>query len=153
MFDLFEELGVDGDFGQDSQHLLVTLPQANFVGVFGIADPDRSPTGLGEGPFIKNRTIRFAEIVRGLGKVMFIGERTARKLPSTWLGVYLNGEDAQNRIVGWAFQGPNRPDADEGEFDSRHPGHTNFLWGDGRVQAVADEVEPSVYQGSARRDY
>jgi prepilin-type processing-associated H-X9-DG protein len=151
-FDLFEELQAQPDFGQDSQHLLVTLPCANFVSVFGNSDPDHQSDGLGEGPFIKNRTVRFAEIVRGLGKVMFVGERTARKLPSTWLGVYVNGEDAQSRMVGAAEQGPNRSDADECEFDSRHPGHANFLWGDGRVQAVADDVERSVYQNSARRD-
>jgi prepilin-type processing-associated H-X9-DG protein len=150
-FDLYEELGSHGAFGQDSKHLLVTLPEANYVGVFGNTDPDITPLGIGDGPFIKDRTLRFVEIERGLGKVMFVGERTARKLPSTWLGMYVNGEDAQNRLVGWAGQGPNRSDADEGEFDSRHPGHVNFLWGDGRVQAVADDVEQRVYQDSALR--
>jgi prepilin-type processing-associated H-X9-DG protein len=150
-FDLFEELQAQPDFGQDSQHLLVTLPNANYVGVFGNSDPDHQTNGLGEGPFIQNRKMRLAEISRGLGKVMFVGERTARKLPSTWLGVYLKGEDAQSRMVGAADVGPNRLDADECEFDSRHPGHANFLWGDGRVQAVADEVKQSVYQASAQR--
>jgi prepilin-type processing-associated H-X9-DG protein len=151
-FDLFEEIQSQPDFGQDSKQLLVTLPHANYVAVFGNSDPDHQTLGLGEGPFIKDRTMRLAEISRGVSKVMFIGERTARKLPSTWLGVYTNGEDPQSRMVGAAALGPNRPDADECEFDSRHPGHANFLWGDGRVQAVADEVEQSVYQDSARRE-
>jgi prepilin-type N-terminal cleavage/methylation domain-containing protein/prepilin-type processing-associated H-X9-DG protein len=151
-FDLFEELAAHGEFGQDSQHLLVTLPQANYVGVFGVSDPDNAPNGIGEGPLFKDHNIRFAQITRGLGKVMFVGERTARKLPSTWVGIYLNGEDAQSRLVGSADQGPNRPDSDESEFESRHPGHANFVWGDGRVQAVADDVERSVYQDAARRD-
>jgi prepilin-type processing-associated H-X9-DG protein len=151
-FGLFAELGTQGEFGQASQQLLVTLPEANYVGVFGDTDPDTAPGGIGEGPFIRNIAYRFPQITRGLGHVMFVGERTARKLPSTWLGVYLNGEDARDRMVGWAGQGPNRPDADEGEFDSRHPGHANFLWGDGRVQAVADDVAQNVYQEAVRRE-
>jgi prepilin-type processing-associated H-X9-DG protein len=151
-FDLFEELGTLGGFGQDSQHVLITLPQANYVGVFGVSDPDISAAGIGEGPFIKDRAFRFAEITRGLSNVMFVGERTARKLPSTWLGMYLNGEDAKSRTVGSADQGPNQLASDESELDSRHPGHANFLWGDGRVQAVADSVERCVYQDAAKRD-
>jgi prepilin-type processing-associated H-X9-DG protein len=151
-FDLFKESAAHGGFGQDSQELLVTLPQANYVGVFGVADPDSAKDGVGEGPFIKNVTFRLAQITRGLGKVAFVGERTARKLPSTWIGVFLNGEDANSRIVGSADLGPNRSDADESEFDSRHPGRVNFLWGDGRVQAVADDVDRTVYQDAARRD-
>lgn len=151
-FDLFEEMGTKGEFGQDSQHLLVTLPEANYVGVFGISDPDNARCGIGEGPFIKDRSVRYAEVTRGLGKVMFVGERTARKLPSTWLGMYLNGEDAKSRTVGSADQSPNYIDSDESELDGRHPGHANFLWGDGRVQAVEDDVERSVYQNAARRE-
>jgi prepilin-type processing-associated H-X9-DG protein len=150
-FDMFAEIESQPDFGQESKQLLVTLPHANYVAVFGNSDPDHKDLGLGEGPFIKDRTMRLAEISRGLSKVMFIGERTARKLPSTWVGVYLNGEDPQSRMVGAADMGPNRADADECEFDSRHSGHANFLWGDGRVQAVADEVEQIVYQESAQR--
>ena len=82
---------------------------------------------------------------------MFVGERTARKLPSTWLGMFLNGEDAKSRTVGSADQGPNRLGSDESELDSRHPDNANLLWGDGRVQAVADDVERCVYQDAAKR--
>jgi prepilin-type processing-associated H-X9-DG protein/prepilin-type N-terminal cleavage/methylation domain-containing protein len=151
-FNLYKELGTDGEFGQDSQNLLVELPEANYVGVFGVSDPDTAKDGFGEGPFIKNIPCRFPQITRGLGKVMFIGERTARKLPSTWIGIYLSGEDANSRLVGSADRGPNQLDADESELESRHAGHVNFLWGDGHVQAVADDVDRTVYQDAARRD-
>ncbi len=151
-FNLYKELGTNGEFGQDSQNLLVTLPHANYVGVFGVSDPDTAKDGIGEGPFIKNITFRFPQFTRGLGKVVFVGERTARKLPSTWIGIYLSGEDANSRIVGSVDRGPNQWDADESELESRHPWRVNFLWGDGRVQAVADDVDRNVYRDAGRRD-
>jgi prepilin-type processing-associated H-X9-DG protein len=151
-FDLFKEPPGAPDSGQASDRLLVTLPEANYVGVFGTCDPDQSLSGLGDGTFIKDRVTPLAHVTRGLSKVMFVGERTARMLPSTWIGVYLLGEDAPNRIVGAAEKGPNRMDVDECEFDSRHPGHANFLFGDGHVQAITDDVAQNVYQDFARRE-
>jgi prepilin-type processing-associated H-X9-DG protein len=74
-----------------------------------------------------------------------------RKLASTWLGIAIHGEDAAGRIVGYADLGPNREDSDECEFDSRHVGHVNFLWADGHVEAIADDVDRQVYQQSATR--
>ena len=44
--------------------------------------------------------------------------------------------DAAGRIVGYAGIGPNRDDADECEFDSRHPGHVNFAWTDGLAEEL-----------------
>jgi prepilin-type processing-associated H-X9-DG protein len=151
-FELFEESPTQTEFGQDSQQSLATLPEANYIGVFGNSDPDVLPGGSGEGPFVKNRTFRLSEMSRGLSKVMFVGERTARKLPSTWIGMYLNGENAQSRTVGIADHAPNRDDTDESELDSRHSGHANFLWGDGHVQGIADDIDRVMYQESARRN-
>jgi prepilin-type processing-associated H-X9-DG protein len=81
-----------------------------------------------------------------------IGERTARKLPSTWIGFVLTGEDAQARVLGNAWLGPNRIDADECEFDSRHPSCVNFLWADGHFAPVADAIDAALYRDLARRN-
>jgi prepilin-type processing-associated H-X9-DG protein len=81
-----------------------------------------------------------------------VGERTARKLPSTWLGFDLRGEDAAGRVTGQAWLGPNRADADECEFDSRHPGGVNFLWGDGHVAWLIDEIDAMLYRQLASVD-
>jgi prepilin-type processing-associated H-X9-DG protein len=150
-FDLFVEIGDHETHAQESQQTLVILPAASYLGVFGTTDPDHLSGTSGDGTFIEDRSCRFAEITRGLSHVMLVGERTARKLPSTWLGVVLKGEDSAGRLTGYCDLGPNRPDADECEFDSRHPGHVNFLWGDGHVDAVADHVDRQLYQQLARR--
>jgi prepilin-type processing-associated H-X9-DG protein len=150
-FPLFAELGAPGANAQQSTKMLVTLPRANYVGVFGTFEPDDVPGDSGEGVFVEGRGIRYDEISRGRSRVLLVGERTTRKLPSTWLGIDMAGEDAGGRIVGCAHDGPNRDDTDECEFDSRHFGHVNFAWVDGHVSSVQNEIDPAVYQQFAKR--
>lgn len=150
-FALYAEIGGHESHAQDSTELLVTLPHASYVGVFGTIDPDDVPGNLGDGAFIEGRGHRFEEFARGLSHVLLVGERTSRKLPSTWLGFDTRGEDAAGRVVGFADLGPNRDDADECEFDSRHPGHINVLWADGHTASIADDIDRLVYRQSAQR--
>ncbi len=130
---------------------LVQLPSANYAGVFGTSDPDDIEGDAGEGAMIMDSGFRWVELRRGLSHVFLVGERTARKLPSTWLGYVLEGEDAAGRVVGNAFLGANRDDADECEFDSRHVGGVDFLWADGHVDFVANEVDTNTYRRMATR--
>lgn len=150
-FDLFAEAEDHETHAQESQETLGTLPAASYLGVFGTTDADDVPGASGNGTFVANRNCRFAEITRGLSHVVIVGERTARKLPATWLGIALDGEDATGRLTGYCDLGPNRPDADECEFDSRHPGSVNFLWGDGHVGSVTDNIDRQLYREMARR--
>jgi prepilin-type processing-associated H-X9-DG protein len=151
-FPLFAEIGAPGANAQQSTNLLVTLPRANYMGVFGVIEPDEVAGDSGEGVFVEGRGFRYSEITRGLSHVMLLGERTTRKLPSTWLGIAMAGEDAGGRIVGCAKEGPNRADTDECEFDSRHDGHVNFAWVDGHVSSIGNDIEPLVYQQFAKRE-
>jgi len=132
--------------------ILLELPTANYVGVFGTLDPDISiPAPQGDGAFLENRRVRFSDFQRGVSNALVIGERTMAQVPSTWLGVSLIGEDAAARLVGAALQGINNPLADECDFSSRHPGGANFLWGDGRVTFLSDEIDLDQYHRSAKR--
>ena len=132
---------------------LVDLPSANYVGVFGVSEPDddEARSAAGEGAFIEGRPVRFADFTRGLSNSMFVGERTMARVPSTWLGVDIRGEDALCRLVGNAFTSPNCGWCDECEFSSRHPGGANFLWGDGRVSLISETIHSLDYQTLARR--
>jgi len=129
----------------------IELPSSNYAGVFGTSDPDDVKGDTGEGAFLMDTGVRFAELRRGLSHVFLVGERTAKKLPSTWIGIALEGEDAAGRVVGNAFLGPNRNDADECEFDSRHAGCANFLWADGHVECIVDAIDTEAYRKMATR--
>ena len=73
------------------------------------------------------------------------------RVPSTWLGVDFRGEDAACRLVGNAETSPNHPTCDECEFDSRHPDGANFLWGDGHVRLISENIDSVEYRRLARR--
>jgi prepilin-type processing-associated H-X9-DG protein len=150
VFPLFAEIGEHGTHAQESADVLISLPRANYVGVFGTADPDDVLGQTGDGVFIQDRARRFQDMLRGTSHVMMVGERTTRKIPSTWLGFAVEGEDAAGRIVGNAELGLNRDDADECEFDSRHPGHANFVWADGHVTGVLADIDCEVYRVDAQ---
>jgi prepilin-type processing-associated H-X9-DG protein len=151
LFALYEETGEHAVGGQRSDNILLWLASANYVAVFGARDPDDVPGPTGDGVFIEGRSIRLAELERGLSNTLLVGERTASKLPSAWLGFAARGEDAASRVTGVANFGPNRDDVDESEFASRHPGCANFLWADGRVEPMSDAIDSTVYRRLATR--
>jgi prepilin-type processing-associated H-X9-DG protein len=150
-FALYAETGDHESTHQDSEEILTLLPRSNYVAVFGTSDPDDCPGDQGEGAFVENRGIRFGEVIRGLSRIVLVGERTTRKLPSSWYGFVVEGEDAAGRVTGNLYRGPNRDDADECELDSRHPGHVNFVWADGHAASVSDDVDIDVYRLLAHR--
>ncbi len=130
----------------------VEFAAANFLGVYGTSEPDDvRPVPPGDGTFINSRPVRLAEFTRGLSCTLIVGERSFASFPATWIGFDDRDEDGPCRIVGEAKQGPNCAVCDECEFSSRHAGMSQFLWGDGHVQSVANTIDLTVYQQMARR--
>ncbi|WP_442508070.1 DUF1559 domain-containing protein [Novipirellula sp. SH528] len=130
---------------------IVELPTANYVGVFGTFESDDAvPAPIGDGAFLENRLVRFRDFQRGLSQTLLVGERTMAQVPSTWLGVSLRGEDAAARLVGSALEGINNPLADECDFSSRHPHGANFLYGDGHVRFIDQNIDLTLYHEIAR---
>jgi type II secretory pathway pseudopilin PulG len=152
-FQLYLEDDDNSGSGLDplSEEVLMELPQANYLGIAGYSDPDE-PSGYdGAGVFVHRRRFAFRDLTRGLSEVAVISERTARKLPSTWLGFHVLGEDAPGRVLGFCNLGPNIATSDECELDSRHPGCILVLFADGHVQTVSDSVDQAIYRSMAMR--
>ena len=160
LFTLYEDAGDEAlgpstassrSFESSMTNPLVQLPTANYVGMFGTMEADDSiPAPLGDGAFLENKAVRFRDFTRGLSNTTIVGERTMAQVPSTWLGVELAGEDAAARLVGSALEGINNPLADEGDYSSRHPGGANFLWGDGHVSFITEDVDLRLYHEWSR---
>jgi prepilin-type processing-associated H-X9-DG protein len=153
------ELHKEGSPDDETGDTLLTLPTANYVGVFGTSEADefQEPSHVGDedfadGSIIHEHKIGFANLSRGLTNTFLVGERMMATVPSTWLGVDLRGEDAPCRLVGSAMTRPNCGECDECEFTSRHPGGANFVCADGHVVFISDSIETDVYREFARRD-
>jgi prepilin-type processing-associated H-X9-DG protein len=161
-FDLYEstpepEEEVGSSEGSRDE-LLIRLPTANYVGVYGTVEADEYYSELREGTsqradgaIVFDRVLQFADLTRGLSKTLLVGERTMATVPSTWLGVDLRGEDAECRLTGSAMNHPNCETCDECEFTSRHAGGSYFLWADGHVSLVSETIDPIAYRELARR--
>tara|TARA_R110002111_G_scaffold247140_2_gene310068 strand:+ start:79291 stop:80229 length:939 start_codon:yes stop_codon:yes gene_type:complete len=131
---------------------LIELPTTSYVGVFGTLEADDGiPAPAGDGTFLESKPVSFVHLQRGLSNTIIVGERTMAKVPSTWLGVDISGEDAACRLVGSAMTTPNCKLCDECEFSSRHPGGSHFLWADGRVRILSESLDTATYQQLARR--
>ena len=151
-FQLYQEDDINsGDLDPLSEKVLMELPQANYLGLAGYSDPDEPSEYDGAGVFVHRRRYSFRDLTRGLSQVAVVSERTARKLPSTWLGFHVLGEDAPGRVLGFCNLGPNIATSDECELDSRHPGCILVLFADGHVQTVSDSVDQAIYRSMATR--
>lgn len=132
---------------------IVDLARANYVGVFGTRELEEFPNE-GDGVFFHNSRIRFKHITDGLSKTVFVGERSSRLGGSTWVGVVPEGEEAMARVVGSGDLPPNPANLDSGhldDFSSSHPSGTHFLFGDGAVDLIGDEIDPAVYRAMCTR--
>jgi len=135
------------------------LPTSNYVGVYGTVEPDDFDEFVGsermiygDGSLIDEKRVTFADLTRGLSNTMLVGERTMARFPSSWLGFDMRGEDQSCHVAGSAITHPNCDQCDECEFDSRHVGGSHFLWADGRVTLVSQNVDQQIYQRSAQRN-
>ena len=131
---------------------LVSLPVANYQGVFGTLEADETfPPPAGDGTIVSNRAVRVVDLQRGLSHTFIVGERPMAMVPSTWFGVDFRGEDAACRLVGSAITSPSCSHCDECEFGSRHPGGSNFAWADGHVTLVDHDIDQTEYQQLSKR--
>jgi prepilin-type N-terminal cleavage/methylation domain-containing protein len=126
---------------EDSGAALANLPIANYIGVFGTEElhgcensPGDAPvmrTGqcVGNGAFYHNSKVRMADITDGTSNTLLVGERiTNAKLGwySTWVGMFPEGEEAFQRILGAADHPPNDSNRHFDDFSSNHTGGAQF---------------------------
>jgi len=139
---------------------LTRLAAANYAGVFGTTSVEEChdlPPGQschGNGVFSHNSHVRFRDLVDGASNTMVCGERktdASRDWHSTWFGVIHGGEECHARILGSADHPPNAAAGHLDDFSSQHASGVHFLFGDGRVRFLSENINRAIYQGLATR--
>jgi prepilin-type processing-associated H-X9-DG protein len=126
---------------------LVRVPTSNYVGIYGTVEPDEDHLDVvGNGPFASNCAHRFKDLQRGLSNTVLVGERTMKRVASTWFGFDRRADNALCRVLAHVETGPNCDTCHECELSGRHHGGVNFLWADGRVGFVADTIDAERYR-------
>lgn len=148
--------GSDGDEDEafatniDSGTSMFRIARSNYVGVFGTSEIEDLPAA-GEGTFFFLSRTRFAEITDGLSNTVIVGERGTKQGNSVWAGVVEGANEAMVRVVGVGDHVPNDPHHHFDDFASYHPGGVHFVYGDGSVQRLNNQIDLAVYQALCTR--
>jgi prepilin-type processing-associated H-X9-DG protein len=118
--------------------------------MFGSLEIEEIPAA-GDGVFFFLSRTRFAEITDGLSCTLMVGERYAKQGNSVWTGVVPGANEAMVRILGVGDHVPNDPHHHFDDFASYHPGGVHFLFGDGSVQRINNQIDLEVYQAMCTR--
>lgn len=145
------ELEEEGNPG----NVLSILATSNYIGVFGSDELDSCesvPAGSAcrsTGLFYQNSNTKFRDITDGLSQTLIVGERktdAAQGWYSTWVGAVPEGEETFARVLGATDHVPNHVSSHFDDFSSHHTGGAQFVFGDGRVRFVSENIDIGVYR-------
>lgn len=149
--------------------LAVRIARSNYVACIGSQwkseRKDWSSVDFeGNGLFGRNSEVRHSEISDGASKTLAVGERCERNYAAAWAGVNSAqgcGFVDNQMVLGTAFypinDEPIRQNIDcdgqgSANFSSYHPGGANFVFADGSVHFLAQQIDLSTFKSLARRD-
>jgi prepilin-type N-terminal cleavage/methylation domain-containing protein len=162
----------------DGGNVLAKFARSNYVANAGRIDvwdePAADLSSLADGPFYRNSRTRMADVTDGLSNTVFLGEQSASRSDSTWVGIVpgavtcptpkyaFNGCDgAAPQINVHSGPGinefpplihtPNDPFGYVDEMWADHPGGCNVLLGDASVRFAARTTNPTVWAALATR--
>jgi prepilin-type N-terminal cleavage/methylation domain-containing protein/prepilin-type processing-associated H-X9-DG protein len=146
---------------------------SNYVGVFGIGEPGVN----GEGVFYRGSFLPPSAITDGLSQTLCVGERSENlnlnRGMATWVGAVPGAnlwscapnpydpdggtcvrEDGSGMILGHTGEGhgPGDPMGDVNQFCSRHGKGAFFLYCDGHVRFLRNEMNYKVYVALSTRN-
>ncbi len=138
--------------------------KSSYVGSFGPGNMDANPDDR-RGLFSRNSSVRFADATDGLSNTLSAGERhngefgvaigshDHSEAETVWIGAVKEDPDDDHAHT-TLFQSSHTPssrDMNDQDAASRHPGGTNFLFGEGSVRFVKNSVSLATYQALSSR--
>ncbi|MEM0926358.1 MAG: DUF1559 domain-containing protein [Planctomycetota bacterium] len=147
----------------------VKVAKANYIGSFGSQWKDQrldwtNKDFQGNGMFGRNSDVTFSKVLDGTSHTIAIGERCLRNYAAVWAGGNSwrgCGFGDNQMVIGTAFYPINDPpirqnvDCDgqgSANFSSYHYGGASFLFADGSVQFLSEQIDRSVFKDLAQRD-
>jgi prepilin-type processing-associated H-X9-DG protein len=146
---------------------LTTLAFANYVGVGGTFEVTAFPD-TGTGVLFRNKRLRTADITDGTSNTLMVAERCSRRSPlTTWVGAVTNAiapplnpgyEDEGPPVLVLTNTGsadddrvPNNPLDHVEDSNSEHPNGVNFLFCDGSVHIINNEIDAHLWEALGTR--
>ena len=145
----------------------VLVAHANYVGVngnSGVSDAVATSTSKNDGAFLRNRSLRAADILDGLSSTFLVGERCSSMSLTTWVGAVTGGGVDSVRAPGnveasaalvLGHCGPHLPNnpqvTDADALSSFHPQGIHFVFCDGSVHFITSNISVQVYDALATR--
>jgi len=146
----------------------VQLAKSNYVGSIGSQWKSRRTEWndgdfRGNGLFGRNSDLSIAKIFDGASKTLAVGERCSRNYAAAWAGTnsWQRCGFADNQMVlGTAFYPINDAPVDQNidcdgrgsaNFSSYHGGGANFLFADGSVHFLSEQIGRRVFRQLAER--
>lgn len=151
---------------------LANVPTANYVGNFGgsllelcdsLAGTGRQCTGEPYGGMLfHNSDVRFVDVTDGTSNTIFVGERQSKSPTNlsqtpTWVGAVWDSEGGFSRVVSTARHtiGSSRRTGEAttvfSDFSSQHSGGAYFLYVDGHVELLTEQVDHFAFVDLATR--
>jgi prepilin-type N-terminal cleavage/methylation domain-containing protein/prepilin-type processing-associated H-X9-DG protein len=159
----------------DSSGMPMQVAHSNYIGIFGnpeitpdpgylLLDSYRGPTH--RGIFWRNSATQIRDVTDGTSHTLFVGERSSLLAYVTWTGAVTGGqvppkipdtynygpEGAPILVLGHTGDAsdvpphtPNSPVNHVDDFWSQHPQGVNFLFVDGSVHIISNDIDPSVW--------
>ena len=140
---------------------------ASYVASFGPPDLDDTQEKR-SGLFSRNSKTRLADITDGTSSTLMLGERENGPFRRTGThGVHFSYEttwfsavreiddptdDHGHMVLFQAGNTPNSPLSDDRDVSAPHVGYANFLFADGHVQIISENIDFGVYQSLSTRD-
>jgi prepilin-type N-terminal cleavage/methylation domain-containing protein len=170
----YDEYKVNTFSGEVSHHQrpIAEIAGANYVGVYGTFEPGPD----GDGVFFRNSQVKSKDVSDGLAFTAFVGERSVQLNSgrgfATWVGapyeatlLAFGGGDPDHPGSGWwkeaacgmvlghsgEGRGPGDRLADPNQFASSHGFGAFFLFGDGHVRWLANEMDYRIYKALTTR--
>lgn len=150
----------------DPANKICDVASANYVGMFGNAEPGIDGPGL----FFRNSHVRFRDITDGTSHTIAVGERSHLLGEATWVGSVTGAllapgpgdndgigtfevEHGSTMVLGQSgeHKSPGDPTGETDMFFSRHSGGVNFVFADAHVAFLSTDTDDKVFEALSTR--